>query len=301
MEKNKKFKSGFITIIGKPNVGKSTLMNYIVGEKVSIISAKPQTTRNKITAIHTTEDYQMVFIDTPGIHKPKNKLGEYMMKAVTTTLDEVDVVALLVDATEPDISEELLNRIKVTKRPVILVINKIDAIKKEQLLVVANKFKDMHEFKEIVPVSAMKGENVESLLKVFESYLDEGPKYFPEDMITDQPERQIMAEIIREKMLNLLEKEIPHGIAVGIESMKKREDKDIIDVSATIYCEKKSHKGIIIGKNGDMLKKIGTYARQDMERLMGTKIYLELWIKIKDNWRENEYLLKNFGYDIKMK
>lgn len=300
MEK-KVFKSGFITIIGKPNVGKSTLMNYLVGEKVSIISSKPQTTRNKITGVHTTDNYQMIFLDTPGMHKPKNKLDEYMMKAVNETLNEVDVVLFLIDAGANRDNEELVSYLKGIKSPVILVINKIDIVKKEELLGLIYKYKELYPFKDIVPISATKGENVGTLVDVISNYLEEGPKYFPEDMITDQPERQIMSEIIREKALQLLDKEIPHGIAVGIEQMKKRENKEMIDVSATIYCEKKSHKAIILGKEGQMIKRIGTLARQDMERILGSKIYLELWVKIKDNWRENEFLLKNFGYDIKMK
>ncbi|HCC07332.1 MAG TPA: GTPase Era [Clostridiales bacterium] len=296
-----KFKSGFITIIGRPNVGKSTLMNYMVGEKISIISNKPQTTRNKITAVHTTDECQMIFIDTPGIHKPKNKLGEYMMDAVNSNLNEVDVVLFLIDAEDDRDREEMISHIKGIQSPVILVINKIDAVKKEELLNLIYKYKELYEFKEIVPISALKGENVDTLLDVIKNYLEEGPKYFPDDTLTDQPERQIMSEIIREKALQLLDKEIPHGIAISIEKMKKRDNKDLIDISATIYCEKKSHKAIIIGKDGTMLKKIGMYARQDMERILGSKIYLELWIKIKDNWRENEFLLKNFGYDIKTK
>ncbi|HAN09469.1 MAG TPA: GTPase Era [Clostridiales bacterium] len=296
-----KFKSGFITIIGRPNVGKSTLMNYVVGEKISIISNKPQTTRNKITAVHTTDECQMIFIDTPGIHKPKNKLGEYMMQAVNSNLNEVDVVLFLIDAGDDRDREEMIAHIKGIQSTVILVINKIDTVKKEELLSLIYKYKELYPFKEVVPISAIKGENVDALLDVIKNYLEEGPKYFPDDMLTDQPERQIISEIIREKALQLLDKEIPHGIAIGIEKMKKRDNKDLIDISATIYCEKKSHKAIIIGKDGIMLKKIGMYARQDMERILGSKIYLELWIKIKDNWRENEFLLKNFGYDIKNK
>ncbi|HBY19754.1 MAG TPA: GTPase Era [Clostridiales bacterium] len=301
MQNKNEFKSGFITIIGRPNVGKSTLINCIMGEKISIISNKPQTTRNKITAVHTTENSQMIFIDTPGIHKPKNKLGEYMMQAVNSTLNEVDVVLLLIDASDFKESEDLIPSLEGLTSPVILVINKVDTIKKEELLSIIFKYKELYPFKEVVPVAAINGKNVDSLLEVISNYLEEGPKYFPDDMITDQPERQLMSEIIREKALKFLDKEIPHGIAVGIEQIKKREDKDIIDVSAIIYCEKKSHKAIIIGKEGQMLKRIGTLARQDIERLLGSKIYLEIWIKVKANWRESEFLLKNFGYDIKMK
>ena len=301
MQNKNEFKSGFITVIGRPNVGKSTLINCIMGEKISIISNKPQTTRNKITAVHTTENSQMIFIDTPGIHKPKNKLGEYMMQAVNSTLNEVDVVLLLIDASDFKESEDLIPSLEGLTSPVILVINKVDTIKKEELLSIIFKYKELYPFKEVVPVAAINGKNVDSLLEVISNYLEEGPKYFPDDMITDQPERQLMSEIIREKALKFLDKEIPHGIAVGIEQIKKREDKDIIDVSAIIYCEKKSHKAIIIGKEGQMLKRIGTLARQDIERLLGSKIYLEIWIKVKANWRESEFLLKNFGYDIKMK
>lgn len=300
-----KFKSGFITILGKPNVGKSTLMNYIVGEKISIMSNKPQTTRNKITSIYSTDKYQMVFIDTPGIHKPKNKLGDYMLKSITSTLNEIDVVFFLVDAMDYkcDINDYIIQQLKGVNSPVILIINKIDKVKKDDLITSIAKYKEKYSFKDIVPISAINGENIDTLLSVTEEYLEEGPRYFPNDMITDQPEKQIVSELIREKALRQLDKEIPHGIAVVIDSMKKRKNKSmsdgrpIIDISATIVCEKKSHKGIIIGKNGSKLKKIGSLARSDIEKLLGNKIYLELWVKVKDNWRESDFLIKNFGYD----
>ncbi len=293
-----KYKSGFVTIIGRPNVGKSTLLNYIIGEKMAIVSNKPQTTRNKIQCIYTGDDFQIIFIDTPGIHKPKNKLGEYMVNVSKDTLAEVDAILWLVDESteigpgDKFIFEELKN-IKTDK---ILVINKIDKLKSEEIEIIKNNYKELGIFKEIIPLSAATGKGVNSLIKALLKLLPKGPQYFPSDMITDQPERQIVAEIIREKALNYLEEEVPHGIAVGIESMKQREDKDIIDVSATIYCERESHKGIIIGKNGRKLKGIGKSARQDIEALLGSQIYLELWVKVEKNWREKEKLIKYFGY-----
>lgn len=292
------FKSGFVTIVGRPNVGKSTLMNHIIGEKVAIMSNKPQTTRNKIQTIHTTNEGQIVFIDTPGIHKPQSKLGEYMVKTAENTLNEVDAVLLLV---EPDEvigrgDRYIIEQLESVKTPVILVINKIDTIEKENLLPIIENFKKLYDFAEIVPISAYKGENVEPLLKSLYSYMEEGPMYFPGDMITDQPERQIMAEFIREKALHSLQQEIPHGIAVVIEKMKEDEKKNIMHINAVIVCERDSHKRIIIGKGGSMLKRIGTLARRDMERLLGTKVYLEIWVKIKKDWRDSDYLLRNFGY-----
>ena len=291
----KKFKSGFVTLIGRPNVGKSTLMNMLIGEKISIISSKPQTTRNKIQTILTTDNAQVVFIDTPGLHTAKSKLGEYMVKSAETTMNDVDLVLYLIEPFEKikDSDKAILDRLKNVTTPVFLVINK------EELFKVISSYKEVYDFKEIIPISALKQQNKEDLLKHIEKYLPEGPKYFPEDMITDQPEKQIVSEIIREKALYLLQEEIPHGIAVEVTSMKKRKEKDIYDIDATIYCERDSHKGIIIGKQGSMLKKIGTNARKDIQRFLGTSINLQLWIKVKKGWRDNDFLLKNFGYDSK--
>ncbi|NLK37863.1 MAG: GTPase Era [Epulopiscium sp.] len=293
--------SGFVSLIGRPNVGKSTLMNCLIGEKVAIISNKPQTTRNKITSILTKDDFQCIFIDTPGIHKPRHKLGEFMVKQTDTTLNEVDAILMLIEPTERVLESDryVMERLKKTKTPVILVINKIDTVEKEVLLKVMDIYSQEFSFKEIVPISAIKGKNTDTLMKVIRKYLPVGPMYFPADMVTDQPERQIASEIIREKALHLLQDEIPHGIAVEITSMKKRGDRDLVDVQATIYCEKDSHKGIIIGKNGSMLKNIGTRARMDIERLLGSPINLQLWIKVKKDWRDSDFLLRNFGYDMK--
>ena len=295
-------KSGFVALVGRPNVGKSTLMNHLIGQKIAITSDKPQTTRNQIRTIYTDSRGQIVFLDTPGIHKAKNKLGEYMVSAAEHTFQEVDVILWLVEPTtfigagERHIAEELGK----TNIPVILVINKIDKLKKrEDILTYIDVYKDVCDFAEIVPISAFEGTNTDELLSVIRKYLPEGPQYFPSDMVTDQPERQIASEIIREKALRLLEDEIPHGIAVEITEMKKRKEGNLVDVRATIFCEKDSHKGIIIGKHGDMLKKIGTKARGDIERLLGSPIYLELWVKVKKDWRDSDFLLKNFGYDSK--
>ncbi|MEA5083983.1 MAG: GTPase Era [Lachnospiraceae bacterium] len=298
MAKNK-FYSGFISLVGRPNVGKSTLMNRLIGEKIAIISPKPQTTRNRIQSILTKDDFQVIFIDTPGIHKPKHKLGNYMVKAAETTLNEVDAVFMLVEPTERvlELDRYVIERLEGIKTPVILVINKIDTIEKSKILTVIDMFKSLYNFAEIIPISAKMGENTDQLMEVIKKYLPEGPQYFPEDMVTDQPERQIAAEIIREKALQLLQEEIPHGIAVEISAMKKRSDKDMVDVEATIYCEKDSHKGIIIGKQGAMLKKIGTRARVDISALLGSPINLQIWIKVKKDWRDSDFLLKNFGYD----
>jgi len=298
---NKEYKSGFVTIIGRPNVGKSTLMNHLIGQKIAIMSNKPQTTRNKIQTIVTTDESQVVFIDTPGIHQPKHKLGEFMNKSAINTLNEVDIILWLI---EPDKrigkgDSFILEKLKYVKTPVILVVNKIDTIQKGEILEVINTYKDAYDFEEIIPISAKNGENTESIMMTINKFLKEGPQYFPENMITDQPERQLVAELIREKALLLLQQEIPHGIAVVIDQMKEREDKDIIDIDATIICEKQSHKGIIIGKQGSMLKQIGTNARKDIENLLGTKVNLKLWVKIKKDWRDSDFLLKNFGYNKK--
>lgn len=292
------FKSGFVTLIGRPNVGKSTLMNNLIGQKIAITSSKPQTTRNRIQTVYTDEEGQIIFLDTPGIHKAKNKLGDYMVNAAERTLSEVDVVVWLVEPTdfigthEQHIAEILKN----VKTPVILAINKIDSVNKEDIMTAINTYKDVHEFAEIVPVSALKGENRDELLKVLFKYLPNGPMYYDEDTITDQPERQIVAELIREKALRLLSDEVPHGIAVTIENMKYRKKAHIYDIDATIICERDSHKGIIIGKKGAMLKSIGTKARVEIENLLGNKVNLQLWVKVKKDWRDSDFLLKNYGY-----
>lgn len=298
---NKKFHSGFVSLIGRPNVGKSTLMNLLIGEKISIISSKPQTTRNKIQSILTTDNMQVIFVDTPGIHKAKSKLGDYMVKSAETSLNDVDIVLYLVEPYEKikESDKAILERLQKVETPVFLVINKIDTIEKPELLKVIESYSKEYNFAEIIPLSALKGKNQETLLENIEKYLPEGPKYFPEDMITDQPEKQIVSEIIREKALYLLQDEIPHGIAVEITSMKHRKDKDIMDIDAIIYCERDSHKGIIIGKQGSMLKKIGSNARRDIQRFLGSQINLQIWIKVKKDWRDSDFLLKNFGYDSK--
>ena len=294
------FRSGFVTIIGRPNVGKSTLMNQLVGEKVAIMSDKPQTTRNKIQSILTREDFQVIFIDTPGIHKPKHKLGQYMVKAAKNTLNEVDLILLIVEPSKVVGKGDkfVIEQLEDIKTPVILVINKIDTIDKQDLLEIIDVYKD-YNFSEIISCFGIYGENCDNLLKEICNKLPEGPQYFPEDMITDQPERQLVAELIREKALHLLEQEIPHGIAVEIEAMRKRDNKDIVDINAVIYCERDSHKAIIIGKKGAMLKEIGSKSRYEIERLLGSKVYLELWVKVKKNWRDDSFSLKNFGFDSK--
>lgn len=278
-----KYKSGFVTLIGRPNVGKSTLMNQLIGMKIAITSSKPQTTRNRIQTVYTSEKGQIIFLDTPGIHKAKNKLGEYMVTVAERTLSEVDVVLWLVEPTtfigagEQHIAEQLKN----TKTPVVLVINKIDTVKKEEILKFIEAYKDICDFADIVPVSAIKGENTDTLLDVIFKYLPEGPQYYDEDTVTDQPERQIVAELIREKALRRLDEEIPHGIAVAIDQMKTRRHGHIVDIDATIVCERDSHKGIIIGKQGSMLKAIGTDARIEIENLLDMKVNLKLWVKVK--------------------
>lgn len=295
------FRSGFVSIIGRPNVGKSTLMNQLIGEKIAIMSNKPQTTRNRIQTVLTTDAFQAVFIDTPGIHTPKNKLGEFMVKSAITTLNEVDVVFYLVEA-DPFIGkldEAIIERLKHIETPVFLCINKIDSVSKDVVLETIEAYRKVYDFKEIIPISAYEGVNLEAILKTMPNYLPEGPQFFPSDMLTDQPERQIVAEIIREKALHLLDKEIPHGIAVEIETMKKRDEGHVVDIEATIVCERDSHKRIIIGKQGQMIKSIGTKARYDIERLLGSKIYLTLWVKIKKNWRDSDFLIKNYGYNNK--
>lgn len=338
-----KYKSGFVTLIGRPNVGKSTLMNHLIGQKIAITSDKPQTTRNKIQTVYTGKEGQIIFIDTPGIHKAKNKLGQFMVNVAERTLREVDIVLWLVEpstfigAGERHIAEQL----KKVNTPVFLIINKIDTVKKEEILAFIAAYKDILQFAEIIPVSALKGENTDTLLDMIFRYLPEGPQYYDEDTITDQPEKQIAAELIREKALRLLSDEIPHGIAVSIEHMKERklmrresanytgepikdtgkskndagkpvnytgesvddsgEDQgSIMDIGAVIICEKDSHKGIIIGKNGAMLKKIGTQARMEIENLLDCKVNLKLWVKVKKDWRDSDFLIKNYGYNTEL-
>ena len=291
-------KSAMIAICGRPNVGKSTLTNTIVGEKVAIVSNKPQTTRNRICGILDRGDTQFVFMDTPGFHKPRTKLGDYMMNVVEESVSDVDVALLLVEpiANVGPQEEALIARFEQLGVPAVLAINKIDEVEdKDQLLAVIAAYKNAYDFDEIIPISAKTGEGVEDLLKACEGYAAESPWFFPEGMTSDQPERQVIAEIIREKMLWNLEKEIPHGTAVEITKFSER-DNGVIDVDATIYCEKASHKGIIIGKGGQMLKKISSQARADCERFMGAKVYLQTWIKVKENWRDSDYLIRNFGY-----
>lgn len=299
----KNTKSGFVTLIGRPNVGKSTLMNRMIGQKIAITSNKPQTTRNRIQTVHTDERGQIVFVDTPGIHRAKNKLGEYMVGAAEKTIGEVDVVCWLVEPTTYIGAGErhIIERLKKVKCPVILVINKVDTIKKEEILPVIDCYRRELDFDEIVPVSARSGANVNELIDTIYRYLPYGPMFYDEDTVTDQPMRQIVAELIREKALHALNEEIPHGIAVVIDSMKERRSPKgvITDIQATIICERDSHKGIIIGKGGEMLKKIGANARYEIERQLETKVNLQLWVKVKKEWRDSDVLIKNFGYDRK--
>ena len=290
--------SGIITICGRPNVGKSTLTNALVGEKVAIVTNKPQTTRNRICGIVERGERQFVFVDTPGLHKARTRLGDYMVKVVKESVADVDGILLLVEPI-PNMGapeQQLIDRIKTLSCPAVLVINKVDTLaQKETLLEVIQTYQQAHDFDAVVPLSARTGEGVEELLDVLGGCLPEGPRLFPEDMTSDQPERQMMAEILREKLLLCLDKEIPHGTAVEITRFAERDD-EVVEVEATIYCEKNSHKGIIIGKGGAMLKKVSTQARQDMERFMGTKVYLQTWVKVKENWRDNPAAIQNFGY-----
>lgn len=294
-------KSGFVALIGRPNVGKSTLMNTVIGQKIAITSDKPQTTRNRIQTVYTDERGQVVFVDTPGIHKAKNKLGEYMVTAAERTLKDVDLILWLVEPTTyiGAGEEHILEELSHVGLPVLLVINKIDTVKKEELLPVIATYSAKYDFDEIVPVSALKNENTPDLLETIFKYLPYGPAFFDESTVTDQPERAIVAEMIREKALRSLNEEVPHGIAVAIDSMKKRGKNNLYDIEATIVCEKNSHKGIIIGKKGAMLKKIGTEARRDIENLLQAKVNLNLWVKVKKEWRDSDFLVKNFGYDKK--
>ncbi len=295
------FKSGFVAIIGRPNVGKSTLMNHLIGQKIAITSKKPQTTRNRIQTVYTCEDGQIVFLDTPGIHKAKNKLGEYMVNVAEQTLRDVDVVLWLVEPTtfigagEKHIAEQL-EKINI---PVILVINKIDTIKKEEVLQVIDTYRKLYDFAEIIPASALRGQNTDDIIQSLFKYMTYGPMFYDEDTVTDQPQRQIVAEVIREKALHALDEEIPHGIAVTIEKMRERKGQNIVDIEATIICEKDSHKGIIIGKQGSMLKKIGSNARFEIEKMLEEKVNLKIWVKVRKDWRDSDTLMKNFGYDKK--
>ena len=295
------FKSGFVAIIGRPNVGKSTLMNPLIGQKIAITSKKPQTTRNKIQTVYTCEDGQIIFLDTPGIHKAKNKLGEYMVNVAEQTLKDVDVILWLVEPTtyigagEKHIAEQL----QKTSLPVILVINKVDTVKKEDILQVIDNYRKLYDFAEIIPASALRGQNTKDIVNSLFKYMPYGPMFYDEDTVTDQPQRQIVAEIIREKALHALDEEIPHGIAVTIEKMRERKGQHIVDIDATIICERDSHKGIIIGKQGSMLKKIGSNARFEIEKMLEERVNLKIWVKVKKDWRDSDTLMKNFGYNKK--
>ena len=326
------FKSGFVAIIGRPNVGKSTLMNHLIGQKIAITSKKPQTTRNKIQTVYTCEDGQIIFLDTPGIHKAKNKLGEYMVNVAEQTLKDVDVILWLVEPTtyigagEKHIAEQLqktslpvilvINKVEPTtyigagekhiaeqlqktSLPVILVINKVDTVKKEDILQVIDNYRKLYDFAEIIPASALRGQNMKDIVNSLFKYMPYGPMFYDEDTVTDQPQRQIVAEIIREKALHALDEEIPHGIAVTIEKMRERKGQHIVDIEATIICERDSHKGIIIGKQGSMLKKIGSNARFEIEKMLEERVNLKIWVKVKKDWRDSDTLMKNFGYNKK--
>ncbi|HIS32928.1 MAG TPA: GTPase Era [Candidatus Limivivens intestinipullorum] len=297
----KKNKSGFVTLVGRPNVGKSTLMNHLIGQKIAITSNKPQTTRNRIQTVYTCDQGQIVFVDTPGIHKAKNKLGEYMVSAAERTFSEVDVILWLVEPTtfigagERHIAK-LLNQ---TKTPVLLIINKIDTVKKEEVAKAIEAYRSVCDFADIIPASALRGQNLSDIIDTIFKYLPYGPSYYDEDTVTDQPMRQIAAELIREKALRCLEEEIPHGIAVSIEKMTERKGGGIMDIEATIICERDSHKGIIIGKGGAMLRRIGSQARREIENMLEEKVNLQLWVKVKKDWRDSDFMIKNFGYDKK--
>lgn len=294
------FKSGFVTIIGRPNVGKSTLMNHLIGQKIAITSNKPQTTRNRIQTVYTDmERGQIVFLDTPGIHKAKNKLGEYMVNTAEHTLNEVDVILWLVEPSNfiGAGEQHIIEQLKKTKTPVILVINKVDTVSRDKILEFIDTYRKVYDFAEIVPASALRAQNLDTVLDMIFKYLPYGPQFYDEDTITDQPERAIVTEIIREKALHALDDEIPHGIAVCIDRMKQRKGQNIMDIEATIVCERDSHKGIVIGKGGAMLKKIGSNARYEIERLLEEQVNLKLWVKVKKDWRDSDSMMKNFGYN----
>ena len=295
------FKSGFAAIIGRPNGGKSTLMNHLIGQKIAITSRKPQTTRNRIQTVYTSERGQIVFLDTPGIHKAKNKLGEYMVNVAQRTFQDADVILWLVEASDYIGAGErhIAQQLKRTKLPVILVMNKVDRVEKKEIPGYIEAYRKILDFAEIVPVSALRSVNLDTLLDCIFKYLPYGPQFYDEDTVTDQPQRQIVAEMIREKALRCLEEEIPHGIAVTIEQMKERPEGGLVDIEATIICERDSHKGIIIGKQGAMLKKIGSQARTEIEKMLEEKVNLKLWVKVKKDWRDSDFLIKNFGYDKK--
>ena len=301
MIENAKFKSGFATLIGRPNVGKSTLMNHLIGQKIAITSNKPQTTRNRIQTVYTCKNGQIVFLDTPGIHKAKNKLGEYMVTVAERTFSEVDVILWLVEPStfigkgERHIAEQL----KQVNTPVILIMNKIDTVKKEDVSKYLDAYRQIYDFADMIPVSALRGNNLQTVIDAILKYLPYGPQFYDEDTVTDQPQRQITAELIREKALRCLDEEIPHGIAVAIDSMKERPGSEIMDIDATIICERDSHKGIIIGKGGSMLRKIGSQARREIEDMLEMKVNLQLWVKVKKDWRDSDFMIKNFGYDKK--
>ena len=295
---NEKFKSGFATLIGRPNVGKSRLMNHLIGQKIAITSNKPQTTRNRIQTVYTCEEGQIIFLDTPGIHKAKNKLGEYMVNVAERTLNEVDVILWLV---EPSTfigkgERHIAKQLEQTRTPVILVMNKIDTVAKEDIPRFLDAYRQIYDFAEMIPVSALRGKNLQTVIDCILKYLPYGPQFYDEDTVTDQPQRQIVAELIREKALRCLEEEIPHGIAVAIDSMKERPGGDIMDIDATIICERDSHKGIVIGKGGAMLRKIGSQARKEIEDMLEMKVNLQLWVKVKKDWRDSDFMIKNFGY-----
>ena len=299
---NEKFKSGFVTIIGRPNVGKSTLMNHLIGQKIAITSNKPQTTRNRIQTVYTDmERGQIVFLDTPGIHKAKNKLGEYMVNVAEHTLNEVDVILWLVEPSNfiGAGEQHIIEQLKKVKTPVILIINKVDTVDREKIVEYIDTYRKVYDFAEIIPASALRAKNLDTVIDMIFKYLPYGPQFYDEDTITDQPERAIVAEIIREKALHALDDEIPHGIAVYIDRMKGRKGQNIIDIDATIVCERDSHKGIIIGKQGTMLRKIGQSARRDIEEMLEEKVNLQLWVKVRRDWRDSDLLLKNYGYNPK--
>jgi GTP-binding protein Era len=297
---NEKFKSGFVTIIGRPNVGKSTLMNHLIGQKIAITSNKPQTTRNRIQTVYTdAERGQIVFLDTPGIHKAKNKLGTYMVNVAVHTLGEVDVILWLVEPSNfiGAGEQHIIKQLEKVKTPVILIINKVDTVEKDKVLSYIDTYRKVYDFAEIIPISALRERNLDTVVDMIFKYLPYGPMFYDEDTVTDQPERAIVAEIIREKALHALDEEVPHGIAVSIDRMKDRNDGNLTDIDATIVCERDSHKGIIIGKGGAMLKKIGSNARYEIEQLLDRKVNLKLWVKVKKDWRDSDYLMKNFGYN----
>lgn len=298
MNKDKDYKSGFISIIGRPNVGKSTFLNRVVGQKIAIMSDKPQTTRNKVQGVLTLNDAQMVFIDTPGIHKPKHRLGDFMMKVAQNTLKEVDLVLFMVNAEEGfgRGEEFIVEKLENTRTPVFLIINKIDLVHPDQLLKIIDGYKEKFNFKEIIPISALEGNNIETLLDQIKTYLPEGPQYYPADQVTDHPERFIVSELIREKALHLTREEIPHSLAVMIEKMERNPEKNNVHVMATIIVERDSQKGIIIGKQGSMLKEIGKRARLDIENLLGSKVFLELWVKVQKDWRNRASHLRDYGF-----